>query len=128
MIPSEAAQLLAFEATVSQRTVSELDAKAWARALFDVSLDDAVEAVTSLWRRSNARMTPFDVLVEVRRIRGDRLDRVVEDVPDADPDDVSAWLAALRAGRVRVADGTVRERPVAALLAGAAARGAIPGA
>ncbi len=41
------------------------------------------------------------------------------EVPDADPDDIPAYLAALRAQRIRGAEGgALKQRPVLALLAG----------
>jgi len=48
---------------------------------------------------------PKDILDGVRRMRRARLDREPEAIPDADPDDVAAYLAALREGRFRAAEG-----------------------
>lgn len=120
MIPSEAAKLLAYEATVSQRTISALDAEAWAAALDDIRLEDALEAVTNLWKRTRERLVPYDIRAEVHRIRADRLARAFDEAPDADPDNPRAWIAARRAGLTRVADGSERPRPVQQLIAGTA--------
>jgi hypothetical protein len=120
VIPSEAARLLTFEAAVSQRTISTVDAEAWAAALDDVRLEDALEAVRNLWKRTRERIVPYDIRAEVHRIRADRLARAFDEAPDADPDDPQAWIAARRAGLTRVADGTERPRPVQQLIAGTA--------
>lgn len=105
MNASEAAQLLTVAAAFDQRTISREDAIAWADVLRSVDLEDAVAAVKQHYTNSTTRVMPADIFRGVRALRGDRVARVVESVPDADPDDPAAYITALRAGRRR-AGGT----------------------
>jgi hypothetical protein len=126
MRPHEAAELLALAAAFDQRTVGEADALAWAEALGNINQADARAAVTEHYRNETRRLMPVDVLTGVRRIRSNRLAEFAEQVPDADPDDVPAYLAALREQRYRAASGETA-RPVAALVAAVASRKSIKG-
>jgi len=126
MRPHEAAELLALAAAFDQRTVGEADALAWAEALGNINQADARTAVTEHYRHETRRLMPVDVLTGVRRIRSNRLAEFAEQVPDADPDDVPAYLAALREQRYRAASGEAA-RPVAALVAAVASRKSIKG-
>lgn len=94
-------------------------AMAWAEAIGDVNREDALEVVTEHYRTETRRLMPKDIIDGVRRIRRARVERDPEAIPDADPDDVAAYLAALREGRFRAAEGE-KLRPVAQLIAGAA--------
>lgn len=92
---------------------------AWAAALGPLNPADAAAAVIMHYTESADRIMPAHVRANVRRIRATRADRQIEDAPDANPQDATAYLAALREGRHRQADDTDRPRPVAALLAAA---------
>ncbi|OIV38451.1 hypothetical protein BIV57_05440 [Mangrovactinospora gilvigrisea] len=126
MTPSEAARLLAHVAAFDRRTVGESDARAWAAALEDLPLDDdTMKAVVRYFAAESRWLMPADVRTGVRKIREDRARDIVgagqpAEVPDADPDDVQGYLAALRDQRTRAAAGAVlRPRPVAELIASA---------
>lgn len=116
MSPAQTAALLALCAAYDSRRIGESDVAAWHEVLAEVPALEARAAVVAHYSRSTDRVMPAHVLAEVRRVRALRL-QPSDELPDADPDDVPAWLAALREGRVRRADGLV-ERPVRALLAG----------
>jgi hypothetical protein len=62
---------------------------------------------------------PADVITRVRAIRQRRLADTIEAPPDADPDNVPAYLNALRENRAITASGEpTRQRPVHALAIG----------
>lgn len=84
----------------------------WQPILAATRLDDAVAAVQALGGRVRY-IAPVDILAEVRRIRGERLEHSDQLLPDVDPDDVPAWLAARRAGLRALADGTITAPPAA---------------
>lgn len=94
---------------------------AWLLVLDDVTLEAAVAALKPL-ARTHRFIAPADIAEHIRTERAKRPDvRGVEEataVPDADPDDPAAYIAALRSGAHRP-PGIERPRPVAALLAGA---------
>jgi hypothetical protein len=116
---SEIATLLAMVAAFDRRTVGEADVVAWHEAVGDLRLEDARAAVIAHFRTSRDWLMPIDVRTAVAALRRDRLERELPiEPPDADPNDVPAYLAALRAQRHRVGDGTERPRPVAELIAG----------
>ena len=120
MTPSETAILLAMAAAFDSRTVGETDVMAWHAVLEDLPLEDCEAAVLAWYREHRERLMPSDVRHAVKAIRRDRIERDGgTEPPDADPDDVVAYLAAFREGRRRAADGTERPRPVAQLIAGA---------
>lgn len=99
----------------------EFTPDAWLLVLDDIPLPDAVAALKPI-ARTNRFIAPTDIVDELRRQRAQRPDtatvKEATTVPDADPDDVAAYIAALRAGHHRPA-GIERRRPVAALVAGA---------
>jgi len=66
MKPSDAAVLLAKISAFDRRTIGEADAEAWAEALGDVSLPDALDAVTVHYRAQNRWIMPADVLTACR--------------------------------------------------------------
>jgi hypothetical protein len=94
---------------------------AWLLVLDDIPFEAAVAALKPL-ARSCRFIAPADIADEIRRQRAARPDSKTLDealtVPDADPDDVRGYLAALRAGTVRPPVLGTR-RPVAALISGA---------
>jgi hypothetical protein len=91
-------------------------AVAWSSLIGELDRADALQAVEDHYGAQTRRLMPADILAGVKRIRAARLERDPEPAPDADPDDVYAYKAALLAGRNRVADGTERQRDVAQLL------------
>ena len=84
----------------------------WAAVMSDVAYADAVQAVGRLGRRQTY-IAPADIIAEVRTIRCERLDGVDAITPEADPDDVRAYIAELRRIRADVANGR-REVPKSA--------------
>lgn len=89
----------------------------WAVILADVAYDDARQAILNLARRQPF-IAPADIIGEVRAIRWERLEGADRITPDADPDDVSAYLAELRSIRGDVAAGRREPPPRQAISAG----------
>lgn len=87
--------------------VSEASVLTWHTLIGDLTAKDVAEAVEHHYATSSARIMPADVRAAVKTIRGARLDGVDVDVPDVDPDDTAAWLAALRTNRAARADGAL---------------------
>jgi hypothetical protein len=117
MTPAEVAEVLAMVAAFDRRTVGRADVAAWHLVLGDLEASDVREAVAEHFSGRRDWLMPADIRDSVKAKRAKRLSLVVEQVPDADPDDVPAYLDALREQRFRVADGTERQRDVAALVA-----------
>jgi hypothetical protein len=107
---SEISLLLGVMAAYDRRTTGETDVAAWLDVIGDLDFADAVQAVKDHYRESSAWVMPADVRHRVKKIREERLAAVGDDaaVPDADPDDVPAYLEALRAGRMRRASPPTR--------------------
>jgi hypothetical protein len=61
MTPDEVANVLAKCAAYDQRTVGRMDIAAWAEALADVELVDALPAVTGHYRSTTRRAMPADI-------------------------------------------------------------------
>ena len=125
MNAQEAASLVGYLNRAGLLQALEGQAAVWCDLLDDVDFVDARAAARDLAMvRSGADrwLTPGDIRVGVRRIRADRLARTPDPLPDADPSDPAAYIAALRAGRTMVADPTTRPRPIGALIAGMADR------
>lgn len=117
---TDVALLVLAKASCYDQTFARPDpaiAAAWHEAIGHLDPTDALAAVADHYANQTRRLMPADVIAGVRRIRGDRLAREPEPVPDADPNDVPAYLAALRAGRHRAADNHQPLRPVAQLTA-----------
>ncbi len=114
---SQTALLLAKAQLVDNRTVDEYVIEAWHEVVAALDYDDAMAALTEHRRTSTEYLTPAHIVTGVRAIRKARLDRGTnsEGIPDADPDDVTAYLAALRERRVQLAAGDT-PRPVTALV------------
>lgn len=96
---------------------------AWHDVLADFALADA-RAAAAVVARKQPFVSPAEIIDEIRKIRDARADGFQgaghsAEVPDADPDDVQAYLSALRGLRTRAADGLqMKKRPIAQLLAG----------
>lgn len=101
----------------------EYTADSWHDVLADFALVDARAAAASVARKQPF-VSPAEIIAEIRKQRDDRAagfqgPGLSAEVPDADPDDVQAYLSALRGLRTRAADGLpMRRRPVAELVAG----------
>lgn len=136
MTPGDTARLLALVQAFDNRKVDELVVAAWQPLLAITAFDDACDAVREHYARTSDWIMPADVLAGVKRIRADRLDRAPLAVPAADPDDVPAYLADLRAQRHRDAGalvldqrqlaGVFRDRPPVDPAHIEAARAALP--
>ncbi|HXH77145.1 hypothetical protein [Nocardioides sp.] len=134
----ETSALLAMVAANDRRTVGDIDVEVWHDALDDMPFEDCRAVVRAHVRQSlSSWLSPSDIRAGVKRIRADRVARAVEMPPDADPDDVAAYLEALRDGRCRTASGdramdrraltaTFRDVPKASQAAIEAARQPLP--
>jgi hypothetical protein len=102
---NEVIDLLALAAAFDRRTVGEADVSAWMSVLGDLNYADARQALTEHYAEHREFAMPADIRGRVKIIRRDRLSAAHGDaaVPDADPDDIPAWLTALREGRMRSA-------------------------
>lgn len=124
MTPAQTAELLAFCAAFDRRTVGKADVLAWQTVLVDLDYDAARQAVAEHYATETRWIMPADIRGAVRRSRATAADSIQgpglpAEIPDADPDDVPAYLAALRAQRTRAADGMeLKPRKVPELLAG----------
>ncbi|MFI8294469.1 hypothetical protein ACIGCZ_00830 [Streptomyces nigra] len=123
MTPAETAELLGLCAAFDRRTIGKTDVLAWQTVLADVTAEAAKQAVTAHYATETRWIMPADIRQAVLRQRADTAadyqgPGLTAEIPDADPDDVPAYLAAVKAQRTRAADG-LKPRPLAALLAGA---------
>lgn len=127
MNASEVTQILGLMATYDHRKTAETDIAAWSMVIGKYEFADARDAVIAHYSASAERIMPADIIrfakgrEDERRYRdrepGTLGEEVESDIPDADPDDVAAYLKALREGRTRTYDdGTVKARPMRALL------------
>ncbi|MEZ3180329.1 hypothetical protein KYY02_17040 [Streptomyces pimonensis] len=124
MTPDETVVLARYvRALCPQQKFDEYTPDAWHDVLADFALADARTAAAAVARKQPF-VSPAEIIAEIRQTRDNRAADIQgpglpAEVPDADPDDVQAYLAALRGQRTRAADGQVmRQRPVAELLAG----------
>lgn len=128
MTPAETAELLGFCAAFDRRTVGKADVLAWQTVLADLPFDAARQAVIQHYATETRWIMPANIRNAVRAARAETAADIQGPglppaVPDADPDDVAAYLAAVRQQRVRAADGvSTRPRPVAELLPGTSRR------
>ncbi|MGW4759566.1 zinc finger domain-containing protein [Streptomyces chartreusis] len=123
MTPAETAELLGLCAAFDRRTTGRADVAAWATVLADLDFAAAKQAVTAHYAAETRWIMPADIRQAVLKQRADTAadyqgPGLTAEIPDADPDDVPAYLAAIRSQRTRAADG-LKPRPLAALLAGA---------
>ncbi|MFJ5638566.1 hypothetical protein [Streptomyces sp. NPDC093223] len=121
MTPAETAELLGLCAAFDRRTIGKTDVLAWQTVLADIDAPAAKAAVTAHYSTETRWIMPADIRKTVVAQRADTAadyqgPGLAAEIPDADPDDVPAYLAAIRAQRTRAADG-LKPRPVAALVA-----------
>jgi hypothetical protein len=123
MTPAETAALLAYAAAFDRRTLGETDVLAWHTVLTDITFDAAKQAVTAHYGRETRWIMPADIRQHVLKTRADTAADIQgpglpPEIPDADPDNVQEYLAAVRQQRTKAADGAdLKRRPVAELLA-----------
>ncbi|MFI0233110.1 hypothetical protein [Streptomyces sp. NPDC017086] len=122
MTPAETAALLSFAAAFDRRTLGEADVLAWHTVLSDITFDAAKQAVAAHYAVETRWIMPADIRQHVLKARADTAADIQgpglpPEIPDADPDDIPAYLAAVRQQRHRAADG-LKPRPVKELLAG----------
>lgn len=121
MTPAESLALVRIvRAACPSQKLDEFTPDVWHGLLEDLRFDDCRAGVMALAKRQPF-LSPAEIRLEVRRIRTVRIDANNDTATvDADPDDVHAWLLALRQGRRKIADGELPLRPVAQLIAGTA--------
>lgn len=111
------------KALCPQQKFDEFTADAWYDVLGDLTLADCRTAAAEMARRQPF-VSPAEIISVIRQRRGDNARDIQGPgqpaaVPDADPDDIPAYLAAIRAQRTRAADGgELRPRDMKALLSG----------
>ncbi|MFQ6194856.1 hypothetical protein [Streptomyces sp. NPDC000405] len=121
MTPDETVVLTRYvRALCPQQRLDAYTPDAWHDVLGPYDLGDARQAAATVAGRQPF-VSPAEIIAEIRRARAGRIRHVhgpgqSPEVPDADPDDVRAYLAALRAQRTRAADPTARRRPLHELL------------
>lgn len=113
MNPEAIGDVLAVAAAFDNRTVGIADSAAWFKVIGHLDQHEAEEAIIAHYAETTDRIMPAHVLTRVSKIRALRLAHAgPEAVPDADPDDVAAYQAAIREGRWRTANGEAKPRPV----------------
>jgi hypothetical protein len=124
MTPDETVVLARYvRALCPGQKFDEYTPDAWHDVLSDFALADARAAAAAVARRQPF-VSPAEIIAEIRKQRDSRAadfqgPGLSAEIPDADPDDVQAYLSALRGLRTRAADGLpTKRRPIAELLAG----------
>jgi hypothetical protein len=124
MTPDETVVLARYvRALCPGQKFDEYTPDAWHDVLADFALTDARAAAAAVARKQPF-VSPAEIIAEIRKQRDERAadfqgPGLSAEVPDADPDDVQAYLSALRGLRTRAADGlSMKRRPVAELIAG----------
>jgi hypothetical protein len=119
--PAETVALARYvRALCPQQKFDEYTPDAWHDVLGAYQLDDARAAAAAVAGRQPF-VAPAEIITEIRRRRGDTASDIVgpgqpAEIPDADPDDIPAYLAAVRDQRTRAATGQLKPRPMRALL------------
>jgi hypothetical protein len=134
MSPDETVVLARYvRALCPQQKFDEYTPDAWHDVLGGYPLTDARAAAATVARRQPF-VAPSEIITEIRRTRAEKAHGfqgpgLPAEIPDADPDEIQAYLAALRQQRSRAAAGVeLKARPVAQLVAGVVdSFGAIPG-
>lgn len=123
MTPDEVVVLARYvRALCPQQRFDEYTPDAWHDVLGDHTLAAARQAAATVARRQ-PWVSPAEIITEIQQRRSAAAGSIIgagqpAEIPDADPDDVPAYLAALREQRTRAADGQqLQHRPVAELLA-----------
>ncbi|AJT67421.1 hypothetical protein T261_5805 [Streptomyces lydicus] len=109
MSPEETVMLAAYvHAQCPQQRFDEYTPDAWHDVLHPYTLAEARIAVATRISAGHAFVAVGEIITEIRRARRERAKDfqgpgLAAQVPDADPDDVHAYLAALRQQRYRAA-------------------------
>jgi hypothetical protein len=124
MTPDETVVLARYvRALCPQQKFDEYTPDAWHDVLGDWPLD-AARAAAAAVAKQQPFVSPAEIIGEIRKQRDANADSfqgpgLPAEIPDADPDDVRGYLAAVKAQRTRAADGIeMKRRPVAELIAG----------
>lgn len=124
MTPNETVVLARYvRALCPQQKFDEYTPDAWHDVLGDYPLEAARRAAATVAKRQPF-ISPAEIIEVIERHRAENASDfqgpgLPAEVPDADPDDPVAYIAALRAQRFRAADGhELKSRPMKALLAG----------
>lgn len=124
MSPEETVMLARYvRALCPQQKFDEYTSDAWHDVLGDYPLLECRSAAAEMAGRQPF-VSPAEIIGVIRQRRGDNARDIQGPglpaaVPDADPDDVQAYLAALRQQRTRAADGLeLKPRDMKALLSG----------
>ncbi|MFE2164833.1 hypothetical protein ACFXB3_07135 [Streptomyces sp. NPDC059447] len=110
-------------ALAPQQKFDEYTADAWEDVLGDYPLEAARRAAATVARRQPF-ISPAEIIEVIEQQRAENASDfqgpgLPAEVPDADPDDPIAYIAALRAQRYRAADGhELKPRPMKQLMAG----------
>lgn len=119
----EMTALLALVAARDGRTVGAVEVEAWLEDVGRYDFATARQGVHRHYSTSRDYLRPFDLITQIRAVRGERLDAAGDVTPNADPDDPAAWAAELRALRTAIGDGL---DPAAYLASRACLTGAQP--
>lgn len=117
MLKSETAKLLAKAALVDNRNIDRLTIEAWHEIVGHLDYHDAIEALTRHRATSTDYLVPAHIVQGVQAIQAERRAAArreipADSVPDADPDNIPAYLQAVREGRMRPLDtGPLRPIP-----------------
>ncbi|MFF5703453.1 hypothetical protein ACFY7H_13230 [Streptomyces sp. NPDC012794] len=124
MTPDETVVLARYvRALCPQQKFDEYTPDAWHDVLGDYPLTAARRAAATVARRQPF-ISPAEIIEVIEQQRAENASDfqgpgLPAEVPDADPDDPVAYIAALRAQRYRAADGLeLKPRPMKQLLAG----------
>ncbi|MFI9204018.1 hypothetical protein [Streptomyces sp. NPDC053048] len=107
--------------------IDEYTPDAWHDVLAPYELADARAAVVALVDSGAVFVGVGEITTKIRQTRAHRVRHIhgpgqSPEIPDADPDDVTAYLAALRAQRIRAASATTHRRSLNELLTGTGRR------
>lgn len=106
MTLDEAVDLLTAAAAFDRRTVGEADAIAWHAAVGDLRFEDCQAAVIAHYTETTDWLMPAHVRHRVRDMRDQRLrETEIPPPPRELVDNPDAYLAALRAAELAIADG-----------------------
>lgn len=124
MTPEEIVVLARYvRALCPQQKFDEYTPDAWHDVLGEYRLDEARAAAARV-AKGQPFVSPSEIIDAIKRQREDTArdfqgPGLAAAIPDADPDDVTAYLAAIRQQRYRAASGLeLTPRPMAELLAG----------
>lgn len=116
MNAEETGRVLAKCASYDRRKIGDADVIAWFQVLGDLPYNDCIAAVVAHYTDSTDWIMPAHVRRRVRDIRDARLEATeVPEPPRELAGNPPAWRAALRAGRLAIADGRDPEAAMVAI-------------